>query len=87
MKENSKIHLPKPLKANEEGELEMIREVLMNEFRKYKREKEEKFEKKREEKQRKRMNIFAEKGNRKTEEDKNKKEKQREEKKLEKKKR
>ena len=30
MKENSKVHLPKPLKANQEGELEMIREVLMN---------------------------------------------------------
>ena len=60
MKECSKIHLPKPLKANEEGELEMIREVLMNEFKKYKREKEEEFEKRREERQKKRRNIFTE---------------------------
>ena len=34
IKENSKVHLPKPLKANEEGELEMIREILVGEFKK-----------------------------------------------------
>ena len=34
IKENSKVHLPKPLKAIEEGELEMIREILMVEYKK-----------------------------------------------------
>ena len=51
MKENSKIYFPKPQKANKEGELEMVREVLMGEFRIYKREKEDEFEKKRETKE------------------------------------
>ena len=74
MKENSKVYLPKPLKANEEGELEMIREVLMGEFKKYKREQEIEFEKRKENREKKRKNIFeiGEKRREKTETEKKK---------------
>ena len=64
MKENSKVHLPKPLKASDEGEIEMIREVLMGEFKKYKLEQEEKFEmrkKNRESKNKNKENMFDKK--------------------------
>ena len=53
IKENSKVHLPKPLKANEEGELEMIREILVGEFKKSIRKK----QKKKQRKQRKKEKI------------------------------
>ena len=72
MKENSRIHLPKPLKANEEGELEMIREVLMGEFRKYKKEQEEEYDKRKENREKKRKNVFNEMKKKQEREEKNK---------------
>ena len=48
IKENSKVHLPKPVNAKIEGEIEMIRNVLMREFKKYRNEVEEKNKKEKE---------------------------------------
>ena len=48
IKENSKVYLPKPANPKIEGELEMIRNVLMEEFSKYKSEIERENEKERE---------------------------------------
>ena len=38
LKENSKVYLPKPATGKEEGEMEMIREMVMSEFNNYKKE-------------------------------------------------
>ena len=48
IKENSKVYLPKPVNAKIEGEMEMIRNILMKEFRTYKEEIDEKNKRERE---------------------------------------
>ena len=47
IKENSKVNLPKPVNAKIQGEIEMIRNILMEEFRKYRNEIEEENKKER----------------------------------------